>query len=430
MISLHQAGINNVVASSGTSLTDSQIRLLQRFTKNVTVLYDGDSAGIKAAMRGVDMLLSQDLNVRVVQFPDDHDPDSYVQEVGGEAFKGFLKEESKDFILFKTKLYLAESADDPLKRGEAVRDIVRSIAKIPDPIKRTVFYQQCSDLLGVGEELLATEGDKIIEEEKKRAAKQAAYQRKKEERKTQGNAVSGKSAPSQPISTPDSIEDLENFSFSEEDALIQLPDGEYFEGGGAVSEEVLPPTEVSEGLDILRPDPALEAISNQEKESIRLLLQYGEASIDGENFIADYLLSEIDSLEFQNPIYKEVIEALRKQKSEGKPLNPDRLLSHENPKVREAISSLLMQSSQYELSPNWWERHQIFVPEIDSDLGLTAYKNVLRLKFRMLKRLVDQANTAIKEAKNIAHQTECIKIQMELKSQENAIAKILGINIS
>ncbi len=160
VISLHQSGVENVVASSGTSLTEQQIKLIKRHTENVVVLYDGDAAGIKASLRGIDMLLEQGLNVRVVLFPDGEDPDSYAQKMGSEAFSAYLKNEVKDFILFKIHLLLKESAGDPLKKAQVTKDIVNSISKIPDSIKRMAFVKEAASLLQMNEQLLITELNK------------------------------------------------------------------------------------------------------------------------------------------------------------------------------------------------------------------------------------------------------------------------------
>jgi DNA primase len=160
VISMHQAGVENVVASSGTSLTENQIKLLKRHTENVTVLYDGDAAGIKASMRGIDMILEQGLNVKVVPFPDGEDPDSYSRKVGSEAFTNYLVQESKDFILFKVKLLLSDVKHDPLKKAQVTRDIVESISKIPDGIKRMAFIKECAVLIEMNESLLITELNK------------------------------------------------------------------------------------------------------------------------------------------------------------------------------------------------------------------------------------------------------------------------------
>lgn len=159
VISLYQNDVQNVVASSGTALTENQIRLIRRFTENVVVLYDGDTAGIKAALRGIDLLLAQGLNVKAVTLPNEEDPDSLVRKIGGEAFKEHLAKNAKDFITFKVELLLAEAQNDPLKKATVIRSIVESISKIPDAIKRSVFYKQCSELLGVPESVLIGEGE-------------------------------------------------------------------------------------------------------------------------------------------------------------------------------------------------------------------------------------------------------------------------------
>ncbi|RZK88372.1 MAG: DNA primase, partial [Pedobacter sp.] len=141
VLSVHQANIENVVASSGTSLTIEQIRLIGRFTQNVTILYDGDAAGIKASLRGLDMILEEGLNVKVVSFPQGDDPDSYMHKVGAGAFKTYVEENRKDFILYKANILLADAGNDPIKRAGIIRDIVESIAKIPDNIKASVFIR-------------------------------------------------------------------------------------------------------------------------------------------------------------------------------------------------------------------------------------------------------------------------------------------------
>lgn len=161
VLSVHQAGIENVVASSGTSLTNGQVRLIGRFTKNITILYDGDAAGIKASLRGLDMILEEGLNVRVVLFPDGHDPDSYVHKLGSAAFKSYIEKNQKDFILFKTSILLKDAGNDPLRKAGVIREVVESIAKIPDSIKASVFVRECSSLMQIDERSLITELNKL-----------------------------------------------------------------------------------------------------------------------------------------------------------------------------------------------------------------------------------------------------------------------------
>ena len=173
VISLHQGGIENVVASLGTSLTEHQIELIKQFTNYITVLYDGDTAGIKASLRGIDLLLKKDINVKVVRLPKGEDPDSYIHKIGAVSFKQFLTKNSVDFILFKTRLYVQQPKNDPIKKAEVIKDIVTSINQIPNGIKRAVFYKECSQLLEIDEELLINEGNKILfkEDYKRRNSK-------------------------------------------------------------------------------------------------------------------------------------------------------------------------------------------------------------------------------------------------------------------
>ncbi|MEJ7661309.1 MAG: toprim domain-containing protein [Hymenobacter sp.] len=162
VLSLHQGGIKNVVASSGTSLTEGQIRLIKRYADNVTVLYDGDAAGIKASLRGIDLLLEGGLNVRVVLFPDGDDPDSYIRKVGDQRFAEYIEGQSQDFIAFKTTLVAREASQDPVKKAEAIREVLQSIAKVPDGLKRQVFLQQTASVFGFEEQVIITEYNKLL----------------------------------------------------------------------------------------------------------------------------------------------------------------------------------------------------------------------------------------------------------------------------
>ncbi len=157
VISMHQAGVENVVASSGTALTHGQIRLIHRFTSNVTVIYDGDAAGIKAALRGIDLLLEDGMNIKVVLLPDGEDPDSFARKQNAGSFNDYIKEHEVDFIRFKTKLLLDEAGNDPIKRATLISDIVNSISIIPDNIIRTVYIKDCSILLDIDERILVQE---------------------------------------------------------------------------------------------------------------------------------------------------------------------------------------------------------------------------------------------------------------------------------
>lgn len=161
VISLHQAGIENVVASSGTSLTVDQIRLIRRYTPNITILYDGDSAGIKASFRGIDLVLEEGMNVRVLLFPDGEDPDSFSKKISSTELKAFIKENSKDFLAFKAQLLNSEAAHDPIKKAGLIKEMVESISLIPEPIYRSVYIKECSRIMDVDEQALLSELNKL-----------------------------------------------------------------------------------------------------------------------------------------------------------------------------------------------------------------------------------------------------------------------------
>ena len=169
VISMHQSGIENVVASSGTSLTTGQIQLIHRFTNNITVLYDGDSAGIKASLRGIDMLLKEGMNIKVVLLPDGDDPDSFARKHNSEEYQAYIKEHQIDFIRFKTNLLLQEADNDPIRKAALISDIVQSISVIPEAIKRSVYTKECSQLMQINENILVDEINKL---KKKQAEKE------------------------------------------------------------------------------------------------------------------------------------------------------------------------------------------------------------------------------------------------------------------
>ena len=169
VISMHQSGIENVVASSGTALTPGQIRLIHRFTNNITVLYDGDVAGIKASIRGIDMLLEEGMNIKVCLLPDGDDPDSFARKHNSEEFQAFIREHEKDFIRFKTDLLMEDAGRDPIKRAELISNIVRSISVIPEAIIRDVYIKECSQHLRIEEKLLVAEVAKLREAQAEKA---------------------------------------------------------------------------------------------------------------------------------------------------------------------------------------------------------------------------------------------------------------------
>ncbi len=361
VISLHQAGIANVVASSGTSLTTEQIRLIARFTKNITVLYDGDPAGIKAALRGVDMVLEEGLAVKVVVFPDSEDPDSYVQKVGPVAFREYIVKTGTDFITFKTKLALTEAANDPFKRAGVIKEIVQSIAKIPDSIQRAVFYKQTANLLEVDEGTLLAEGNKLLlkdraagEKAAEKAGEKKGYGRDRAPAPPKPKDLSRDNYPPPP---PD------HYSPPPADDYYLPPPDDFFTPPpdyGALPDMLpddvsLPPPDYADpSAPPAETEPRKSSVVYQEEESIRLLLTYAEHVLEGtSDTLSEYILREVEELEFTTPLYSRIITIFREELQRGHVIGGDFFLRHEDPEIQQAAIHLV--TDRYRISQEWKE---------------------------------------------------------------------------
>ncbi|MDB5263346.1 MAG: primase [Adhaeribacter sp.] len=289
VLSLSQGGIDNVVASSGTSLTEGQIKLIGRYTKNITVLYDGDPAGIKASLRGIDLILEGGLNVMVVLFPDKEDPDSYIRKVGDTAFKTYIDANAKDFISFKTELLSQEAEHNPVKKAEAIREIITSIAKIPDSIKRAVFLQRCSVIFGIEEQVLLTEYNKLMKQERQKPV-----------------------APAFPDSAP-------------APGLTPQPE------------------------DKVAADDAI--MLHHEREIMRLLLNYSAHQLpEGLPFVP-YLLEQLEDVEFKIPIHIRFLNLFQEEVKQAPLIPPDFFINYPDSEIRQEAIQLL--TDKFELSENW-----------------------------------------------------------------------------
>ncbi|CDD82952.1 MULTISPECIES: DNA primase [Mediterranea] len=298
VISMHQSGIENVVASSGTSLTPGQIRLIHRFTNNITVLYDGDMAGIKASLRGIDMLLEEGMNIKVVLLPDGDDPDSFARKHNATDYQAYINAHEVDFIRFKTNLLLDDAGNDPIKRAGLITDIVRSISVIPDAIVRSVYIKECSQLLQVEEKLLIAEVGKL---------KEAQLEK---EYKAQRNAqIQAQRAAGEQGASPSA-------------EGTAAPEGEPGEAAPAipVPGEPVVPSPVSDTYESYIPqdNPESRKFYPLEKLIMELLVRYGErvmcvttdeegneAPLTVTEFIAGNL--QIDDLQFHNPLHRQML---------------------------------------------------------------------------------------------------------------------------
>lgn len=374
VISLYQAGVENVVSSSGTSLTEGQIRLIRRFTPNITILYDGDAAGLKASFRGIDMILKEGMNVRVVLFPEGEDPDSYAKKHTTEDLKAYITKNAQDFIRFKTAVLIKEVGNDPIKKAELIKDIVGSIAIIPDQIKRSVYTKECSSLLDVSEQALINETNKIL----------------------RGNA-SKKTTTSEPE---------------------QFPDFYDIDGPQELQQET--------GTDL----------QHWESDIIRLLITYGDQTIlvesenqNGEKIteevvVAVYIMSNIsaDNILFEKPIYQKVCDFyVEKLNNEELPTHQD-FINHINQEISQLTINVL--SIQHELSPNW-ETHKIFTTTEEQQLKLAVYNTVYAFKLSKLNKLIGENQEQLKTA-NEEKQLELLQEQVTLQQVKKQLAHKLG----
>tara|TARA_B100000614_G_scaffold120434_1_gene107924 strand:+ start:5269 stop:7161 length:1893 start_codon:yes stop_codon:yes gene_type:complete len=360
VISLFQIGIENVVASSGTSLTTNQIKLISRYTKNITILFDGDKAGVAASLRGMDLILENDMNVEIVSFPEGDDPDSYSKKVGKDKFQEYIDYNKTNLITFKVN-QLQENEDNPVKKSEMIYDIVRSISKIPNSIKRSLFLKEASNSLEINEQALISEMNKLL--------------------LGQGN----KSIRSNQI---------------------------------IVNNEKESPRE----------DSINSAIDFYERECIRMLVNYGTSDfevigLDRKTFI-DYFLKEIQDVEFENKNYLKIIEVFKSEYKKDNVIDINYFLSGDFVDIKDDIIDL--SSNRYEISKQWKNKFNIHVSEESDSLKKTTYTNILRLKFRLIRKMIKDNLQNLDKSDKQNIDEDVIKLHNKLKSAEVDIAKELG----
>lgn len=351
VISMHQAGITNVVASSGTSLTEDQIKLISHFTKNLTLLYDGDPAGIKASLRGIDMVLAKDMNVRVVLLPDGQDPDDFARAHSTEEILAYLKANAVDFITFKTRLLLADAGNDPIKRAELIDNILHSISVIPDEIKRAVYVQECGRLLGISEVDLYQKLNRIFRN----------------------------------------------------DFQKQLPKG----GAAPVTE---PPAQQKSEED-MRQSEAQVLQETLERELMRLLVNHGRANTrqtyintEGKEEkqvlpVCAYIVMELqqDELTFSDPLKNRLFSIFADSYDKGDIPTAEDLLLSEDPDVRTLVADL--SASRFEIS-KVWESKNIFVRTEQNHgpvLDAAVMQAVQSFRLKQVKDMLEKLSERIKE---------------------------------
>jgi len=371
VISMHQAGIENVVSSSGTALTVDQIKLIKRYTSNITILYDGDPAGIKASFRGIDMILEEGMNVRIVLFPEGEDPDSYARKYRRAELEELISDGATDFIRFKTGLLLEEASDDPIKKAGLIKEIVTSISLIPDAVYRNVYVKECSSIMEISEQALMNELNKLLRQKYKNRLRRAEY--KKEE-------------------------PLEITEFPAEKQIESDPTDTEF----------------------------------QEKNLIRILLQYGtnelkyeevdedkqvtEKTIEVTRFIVEELIR--DGITFNNETYQKIYSVIAEHLENDEIADEKVFIIDQDDDLSGTAIDLV--SSKYELSHNW-EKNRILVTTEQDKLRQAVENAILAYKARLIEKQISEKQDELKGTDN----TEDIQILLaEIKNLKTISMKI------
>ena len=352
VISMHQAGVENVVASSGTSLTEEQIRLVGRFTKNITLMYDGDAAGVKAAMRGVDLILKEGLNVRIVLLPEEHDPDTFARAYSSDELRQYISDNAQDFLAFKARLLLGEAQNDPMRRTEAIRDMVQSLSLIEDNIKRAEYIRYCSEIMSINEEILAVD---VAQKRSDVRGNREAQEFLRRQQTQSGGATN----------------------------VLQSMSG--VESGGTTIETL-------------------------ERDLAKYLIKYGHLYFDLidedsndvlHNNVASYIFAELeaDKLSFNTPVYRAIYDLYRQEwerLGEGVEVPTYGFVNNSDPEVCSVVVNLLTADDNYVIS-RIWELKEVHVESDEEQLAEAVPKAVAMFKWRSLDLRIAELQRRLNE---------------------------------
>ena len=346
VISFYQSGIENVVVSSGTALTSDQIRLVHRLTKNITVLFDGDAAGIRASLRGIDLILEQGMNVKVVTFPDGDDPDSFAKKHSEASLREYLEESSQDFINFKVSLLMKDANNDPVKKAGLIRDIVTSISKIPDSIQREVYVQECSRIMEISERVLFSELAQLI-------SKNAQDFKKNQQKEKQSFEVVKKQT--------EQLKEVNSLFILEREIIRILL---LF---GNQETDFIDFVEVEDEDGVIHLEK--EKYTNQVSKELYLNLQD-------------------DEIEFSNEIFKSIYYEMIHQLNQEDKIEMETFINHSNTEISSIVTSILMDDEKYTLSD--WKRKNIFVTESVEVLSKLVSDAILNLRRILIDKKIQQ----------------------------------------
>ena len=382
VIQMHQKGIENVVSSSGTALTSEQIRLIRRLTSNIVILFDGDAAGLRAAIRGIDLILEQSMNVRICSFPEGEDPDSFAKSNSSEQIKIYLREHSKDFIQFKTDLLLEEAANDPVKKATKIREIVQSISRIPDVIKQEIYIRECASQMDVSEEILFN----TLAQEK---SKKSAPIRKIKSARVNQEFLNQKSDFKSNSINPLLILEKQIISI-----LIQYGNDEAF------FDELL--------------------VSSDEKGNLIEESKIVQSKVYEKVFL-DLQQDEVEMIqpEFQS-LYSQLIE---KFQIEGI-VKPEKIIQQEDPNLGKMITDILISDEQYQLHN--WNKKNIFVKDRKSVVGQLVSETILTFRKYLVDQKIENLLIAAKQVKTSNDNSEFLEEVMQYQELKKLLSRKLN----
>lgn len=397
VVSLHQAGIENVVASGGTSLTPDQLRLIKKYTKNLTIIYDGDSAGIKAAMRGLDLALDEGLNVKLVLIPDKEDPDSYVNKIGAEEFQQFVKKNKRDFILFQLDILLKDAGDDTNKKAAIANQVAETISRLnkaEDFTKQQDYIRRCAEILHIDETGMNNLVNKFIRD---KVQKQEKLNQQNQPGQQGGFGQQGQPQP-----------------------FGDHPPDDLFYDDGFGNETGTQPS---------FPGDDTAALFNKDEQSeramIRCLLEFGLKQWDDNRRIADYIFEEsVEKDMLDNKDLVKVMEIYKIWYDEGIEPGPKNFIYHEDLLVSATVVSLM--DTPHELSPNWKNRYEGKINTREDTFHQETFSVVNYLKLRKIKRLMDDNQKDMQRAHTPEEQMVLLHTHIHLKKLEQDMLKQIG----
>ena len=379
VIQMVQSGVTNVVSSSGTALTELQIRLIQRLTQNIVVLFDGDAAGLRASLRGIDMILAQGMNVRVCSFPEGEDPDSFAKKNSQEAIEIFFKDNSKDFIQFKASLLLRDAVNDPVKKAATIRDIVESISKIPDPIQQEVYVQSCAQIMDISENVLFSALAQLSKKAQNTKSKTA---QKEESFRVVKNEI------------PQSVSIDHTFELERQIITILIMYGDREE---TFKESIL---SFSEEEEI---EEEIKEVKVKVFEKIFLDLQQDEIELANSNFkTLFYLLIQHFQIEGQISI--------------------DKLIPTLDVELSSLVSNILMNDEQHQL--HHWEKKNIFVKSKDSQISQLVNETILTLRKLLIDKKIEELQEQVKD--NDEHHAQILEDVMSYYQLKKVVSRKLN----